>query len=158
MADQHDEAEHRRRPMIPSAPSLPPRSFTRRTSTLASGIPALVLLLFFVSGACSLIYEVVWTRMLVLVFGTSVWAVSTVLGAFMGGLAMGAFGFGRWIDRRRNPLRIYALLEAGIGVFALVFPLLLLWVRQAWYRRSTQAASLAILAVAGWWLVERALL
>lgn len=49
--------------------------------------------------------------------------------------------------------------EAGqLAIVALVYPLLLLWVRQVWYRRSAQAASLAILAVAGWWIVERAFL
>ncbi len=49
--------------------------------------------------------------------------------------------------------------EAGqLAIVALVYPLLFLWVRQAWYRRSAQAASLLILAVAAWWIVERALL
>lgn len=49
--------------------------------------------------------------------------------------------------------------EAGqLAIVALVYPLLLLWARQAWYRRSAQAASLAILAVAGWWVLERTFL
>ena len=84
-----------------------------------------ILLLFFLSGASSLIYQVVWVRMLVLVFGMSVFAVSTVLAAFMGGLALGSWWFGRLVDRRGNGLRIYAWLEAGIGLFALVFPFIL---------------------------------
>jgi spermidine synthase len=84
-----------------------------------------VLLLFFVSGASSLIYQVVWVRMLVLVFGTSVFAVSTVLAAFMAGLALGSAWFGRRIDRQSDALRVYAWLELGIGLFALAFPLLL---------------------------------
>jgi spermidine synthase len=84
-----------------------------------------ILILFFLSGACTLIYEVVWVRMLVLVFGTSVYAVSTVLTAFMAGLALGSILFGRLADRRSDGLKIYAWLELGIGMFAVLFPLLL---------------------------------
>ena len=77
------------------------------------------------SGACTLVYEVVWARMLIPVFGVSVYAVSTVLTAFMAGLAIGSFYFGRLADRHDNGLRIYAFLELGIGAFALLFPLIL---------------------------------
>jgi len=52
----------------------------------------LVLLLFFISGATSLVYEVLWTRQLSLTFGVTTYAVSTVLATFMGGLALGAPG------------------------------------------------------------------
>ncbi len=84
---------------------------------------ATILALFFLSGACTLIYQVVWARMLIVVFGVSVYAVSTVLTAFMAGLALGSFYFGRVVDRRgRNGLLLYAILELGIGLFALVFP------------------------------------
>lgn len=83
-----------------------------------------VLVLFFLSGACGLVYEVVWTRHLSLVFGITVFATSAVLAAFMGGLALGSYLVGRWIDRHANPLRVYALLEAGIGLYALAVPLL----------------------------------
>ncbi len=88
-------------------------------------IPALILILFFLSGTCTLIYEVVWARLLVPVFGTSTFAVSTVLTGFMAGLALGSFYFGRVADKRGNPLRLYALLELGIGAVALFFPLIL---------------------------------
>jgi len=81
-------------------------------------------ILFFLSGACGLVYEVLWGRMLVLVFGTSVMAVSTVLASFMGGLALGSFCFGRWADRIGNPLKVYAGLEVGIGLYAVALPLL----------------------------------
>ncbi|MBU1486653.1 fused MFS/spermidine synthase [bacterium] len=77
---------------------------------------------FFVSGASSLIYEVVWTRMLVLVFGSTTFAISTVLTAFMAGLALGSLLLGRAADRRGSPLLIYALLEAVIGIYALFIP------------------------------------
>ena len=63
--------------------------------------------------------------MLVLVFGTGAFAVSTVLAAFMAGLALGSFYFGRLSDKSKNNLRLYAFLELGIAAFALTFPLIL---------------------------------
>ncbi|HEX5045418.1 MAG TPA: fused MFS/spermidine synthase [Candidatus Polarisedimenticolaceae bacterium] len=81
--------------------------------------------LFVVSGACGLVYQVVWTRQLVTVFGVTAFAVSTVLVSFMGGMALGAALLGGVADRVRRPLRMFALLEGGIGVYALLLPLLL---------------------------------
>ncbi|MBI3000124.1 MAG: fused MFS/spermidine synthase, partial [Deltaproteobacteria bacterium] len=80
---------------------------------------------FFLSGATALVYEIVWMRMLGLIFGHTVYAVTTVLTAFMAGLALGAFVFGRVIDRRERPLRVYGLLEGGIGIYCLLVPFLL---------------------------------
>lgn len=77
---------------------------------------------FFLSGATGLIYEVVWSRRLTLTFGATVLAVSTVLAAFFGGLALGSVIFGRVVDRRRDPVRIYALLEGAVGVFCFATP------------------------------------
>lgn len=85
----------------------------------------LVLPLFLVSGATGLIYEVTWMRLCGAVFGNTVFAASTVLTAFMLGLALGSWFFGRRADRAANPLRLYAWLEMAIGVYALVFPLIL---------------------------------
>ncbi|HSC70733.1 MAG TPA: fused MFS/spermidine synthase [Candidatus Methylomirabilis sp.] len=79
---------------------------------------------FFLSGASGLVYEIVWMRMLGLVFGHAVFAVTTVLAAFMGGLALGAALLGRLIDRWGRPLRVYAVLEGAIGLYALVAPAL----------------------------------
>jgi len=84
-----------------------------------------VLALFFFSGAVGLIYEVVWNRMLTLVFGSTVFAVTTVLTAFMAGMAIGSYYLGRYVDRHKNPLKIYAYLEAGIGIYAILLPLIL---------------------------------
>lgn len=81
-----------------------------------------VLLLFFVSGISGLVYEVVWARQLSLIFGITTFATSTVLAAYMGGLALGSWWVGRFIDRVRNPVRVYALLEGGIGIIALLIP------------------------------------
>ena len=87
----------------------------------------LLTLLFFASGASGLIYQVTWTRMLTVVFGTTVFAASTVLFAFMGGLGVGSWCFGRLADRQSQAraLRSYALLEVGIALSAAVVPLLL---------------------------------
>ncbi|MEL6346067.1 MAG: fused MFS/spermidine synthase, partial [Myxococcota bacterium] len=81
--------------------------------------------LFLASGATSLVYETLWERQLHLVFGTSQVAVYTVLAAFMTGLAMGGFLSGRLAERVARPLRTYALLEGGIGAYALLFPLII---------------------------------
>ena len=81
-----------------------------------------LLVLFFFSGVSSLVYQVVWARMLTVVFGTTLLATSTVLSAFMAGLALGSWVLGRYIDRCKHPLRVFAALEVGIGLFALFFP------------------------------------
>lgn len=86
---------------------------------------SIVLILFFLSGCAGLVYEVVWSRMLALIFGSTVFAVTTVLTAFMAGMALGGFYFGRLIDRRGDPLKVYACLQAGIGIFALLLPFIL---------------------------------
>jgi spermidine synthase len=85
----------------------------------------LLLVLFFLSGACGLVYQVVWQRLLCLIFGNTTFATATVLAAFMGGLALGSFLLGGFADRTKNPLRLYAVLQFGIGVLALLMPLLL---------------------------------
>ena len=74
---------------------------------------------FFVSGAAGLAYEVLWSRHLALLFGANAEAVGLVLAVFMSGLGLGSRAFGGLADRSRAPLRLYAALEAGIGLFAL---------------------------------------
>src|ERR1044071_6952598 len=83
-----------------------------------------ILLCFFASGMSGLIYQVVWVRELVLVFGATTFAVSTVLTAFMGGLALGSYYFGRRSERVARPLRLYGALEIGIGLYGLAVPLI----------------------------------
>ncbi|HJZ85844.1 MAG TPA: fused MFS/spermidine synthase [Polyangia bacterium] len=86
---------------------------------------AAVLAAFFLSGASSLLFESLWTRELTLVFGSTTLAISTVLATFMGGLGLGSFLAGRRADRLRDPLRVYALVEGSVGLYALAVPLLL---------------------------------
>ena len=81
-----------------------------------------LLLCFFLSGATSLVYEVLWVRMLILSLGSTSLAISTVVTAFMAGLALGAQGAGHYLSRTARPLRVYALLELGIALSALLMP------------------------------------
>jgi spermidine synthase len=83
----------------------------------------IVLGLFILSGAAGLIYEVVWARQLVLVFGNTTQAVSAILTGFFGGMAIGAWLGGRLADRVRRPLRMYGLLELGLVVVVIVTPI-----------------------------------
>jgi hypothetical protein len=71
-------------------------------------------LCFFLSGSAALIYEIVWQRMLTLVFGVSTWSIAAVLSAYMAGLALGAWAFGRLADRTHHVVRAYGLVELGI--------------------------------------------
>ena len=87
-------------------------------------IKKITLAAFFFSGTCGLIYEIIWVRVLCLVFGNTTYAVSTVLAAFMGGLCLGSWYFGRLVDKKESPLRFFALLEAGIGIYCIFTPLL----------------------------------
>jgi spermidine synthase len=83
-----------------------------------------ILACFFLSGATSLAEEVLWVRQLSLIFGSTNYAVSTVIAVFMAGLALGAWWVGRRADGWREPLKAYGYLELGIGVYALAVPLL----------------------------------
>jgi spermidine synthase len=89
---------------------------------------ALILGCFFVSGFTGLAYEILWTRMIVKIIGSSPFAVSIVLTIFMGGLGLGSYLAGKNIDRVTEPpklVRIYGILELCIGAYGFVLPLLL---------------------------------
>jgi spermidine synthase len=82
----------------------------------------LLSVLFFCSGLCALIYQVLWLRTLGWVFGVTVYAASTVWATFMAGLAVGSFAAGLLADRVRQPLRWFGVTEALIGATALATP------------------------------------
>jgi predicted membrane-bound spermidine synthase len=90
-----------------------------------------LLLCFFLSGATALVYEIVWLRMLGLVFGHTVYALTTVLAAFMAGLGLGSVLFGRRAAGFREPIRVYAILEIAIGVSCGLTPALIPILSQA---------------------------
>jgi spermidine synthase len=84
------------------------------------GVPLPALLLLFVgSGAAALIYETVWLQLLQLVIGSSAVSVGVLLGTFMGGMCLGSLWLPRAVSSRHHPLRVYALLELGVGAFGL---------------------------------------
>ena len=92
--------------------------------SIFSEVFTLIAVLFFLSGFTALIYQMVWMRELVLVFGASMFAISTLLTAFMAGLTLGSWYFGKRAARYSNPLYVYGLLELGIGGYAFLVPLL----------------------------------
>jgi len=92
----------------------------KNNTVLSKRTNIVVLTLFFCSGVSSLIFEVVWLRQLSVILGNTVFAVSAILTIFMGGLALGSFLAGRMIDRRTDPLRVYALIEISIGFLGIL--------------------------------------
>jgi len=84
------------------------------------GLRQLLLLAFALSGMTILIYEVVWIRPLQIVFGSTIYAVSTMLTTFMTGFSLGSYLFRNRADQSRNPVLLFALLEFGIGIYGLI--------------------------------------
>jgi len=109
---------------------------------------SIFLVLFAVSGACGLIYEVAWTRLFTVVIGNTVYSVSAILTVFMAGLALGSRAAGEWIDEKPVRLaRMYAVLELGIGIYNLLLPFFLKAVDPifgAVYAGAYQSASVLI--------------
>lgn len=93
-------------------------------ATAFHGRTPICMLLLFASGSCALIYQVCWFRQFRYFFGTSTMASAAVMAIFMGGLGWGSLVLGARADKRTRPLRYYAKLELGIGLFALLSPLL----------------------------------
>ena len=81
--------------------------------------PALVVL-FVCSGCSALIYEIVWFQLLELVIGSSAISLGILLGMFMGGMCMGSLTMPLLVSRSHHPLRVYALMELGIGFMGLM--------------------------------------
>ncbi|PWU11013.1 MAG: SAM-dependent methyltransferase [Terriglobia bacterium] len=79
-----------------------------------------LLLLFAGSGCAALIYEIVWFQLLQLVIGSSAVSLGLLLAAYMGGLCGGSLLLPRFVSLRHHPVRVYALLEAGIGGLGLL--------------------------------------
>jgi spermidine synthase len=82
-------------------------------------LPAL-LLLFVGSGCAALIYEVVWFQLLQLSIGSSAVSLGVLLGIYMGGMCLGSLLLPRYLSPLHHPLKVYAALEAGIGIFGVI--------------------------------------
>ncbi len=120
----------------------------------------LLLLLFIGSGCAALIYEVVWLQLLQLVIGSTAVSVGVLLGTFMGGMCMGSLLLPRVVSGRRHPLRVYALLELGIGLIGLVVLFGMPYVEQVYAHYAGHGPSGILLrgAVAGVCLLPPTLL
>lgn len=99
---------------------------------MAPQLLSAVACLFFASGACALVYQVMWLRLLALVFGVTVYAASTVLASFMAGLAVGSYLAGRFAPRLRAPLAAFGFVELAIGLTAATTPFVFEALRDAW--------------------------
>ena len=141
------------KPRVPQAavvgPAAPPHE---------GALLLLLSLCFVLSGFAALVYQTAWTRQFGLVFGTSELAVATVLAAYMGGLALGAWIVERLLPRITRPVLAYAVLELGIAVAAvLVVPALIAASRAllaAWFGGqpappSSEQVGLAFFHLAG---------
>lgn len=108
-----------------------------------------VLGLFLFSGASGLIYQIAWTKQLTHIMGVTVYAVTCVLSSFMAGLALGSFLFGRHADNTRNPLRLYAILEGLIGLYALLMPGIFYLITRfyVWAHNAAEADTTTLIAL-----------
>lgn len=97
---------------------------------------AVLCILFFASGAAGLTYQILWVRLLGLVFGVTVYAASAVLATFMAGLGLGSVAANRATRRAWHPLRVFAAIELSIAIAALASPALLHVVEAAYVRAA----------------------
>jgi spermidine synthase len=111
-------------------------------SVLASNTRLQLGILFFLSGATGLVYQLLWVRVLYQTFGSTIQSVTTVVAAYMGGLGLGAWLLGRFADRHPRPAALYGWLEVAIGVFGISSPLVLAGAHHAWLALAG-AASLS---------------
>ncbi len=79
----------------------------------------LLVLLFAASGCSALIYEIVWFQLLQLAIGSTAVSLGVLLATYMGGLCLGSLALPR-LKTTLHPLKVYAMLEAGIGILGLV--------------------------------------
>lgn len=106
-------------PIAVAAPVAADRSSEAKPPVRRSGLEIALLLTYGLSGAAALIYEVAWTRVLCLMIGSSVYAFSLMLAAFILGLALGSALISRFVDRIRDPVTGFAAAELGIALTAL---------------------------------------
>lgn len=110
----------------------------------------LIILLYGLSGFTSLAYEVLWSHMLSMQFGVSIFGVVLTVSAFMFGLGVGSLAGVRWAKHCRKPLLLFAILEIGIAAYALSLPTLLHFV-SAW-----MAVVSSHLTLSQWYLLQGA--
>ena len=147
--------------MIVEEYAMTPYDLTPPTGPTAQRRFLPVLLVLFVgSGCAALIYEIVWLQLLQLVIGSTAVSLGVLLGTFMGGMCLGSLLLPRLVSGRRHPLRVYALLELGIGVIGLVVLFGMPYVEQVYARYAGHGLPGILLrgAVAGVCLLPPTLL
>ena len=97
---------------------IPPTEASSSSKLQSAELIALIC--FVLSGFAALVYEISWIRKASLVVGATSYAVSTVLGVFFGGLAIGSYLFGKRTRQQRTPIRLYGKLEIGVGLLCIV--------------------------------------
>jgi spermidine synthase len=105
----------------------------------SKGVRTILLIAFFLTGSTGLLYQVLWSRLLVLSFGYTIHSISIVITAFMGGLAIGSLLGGYIADRTAKTVLVYGIAELGIGFIALLtypyiqgMPHLIAALRESW--------------------------
>ena len=125
-------------------------SLTTASPQTRSIFPLIVLLILFsASGMCALIYEVVWYQLLQLAIGSTSVSLGILLATFMGGLCIGSIWFPR-IRFQAHPLKIYAGLELGIAVCAVLVQIQPALFESLVHRRS-RALSMQGMLWRGFW-------
>jgi predicted membrane-bound spermidine synthase len=144
--------------LLPQSPAQEPLTVEPGIISTAGSVRSMswFFAFFFVSGFCSLLYEIVWLRLSMAQFGVTSPLISIVLSMFMAGLGLGSWGSGRLIRRhaefmKPRALRFYALTELLIGVSAIVVPHELLWGRML-LERTGLSSSLAYYLASGSWV------
>ncbi len=147
------------KPMPALEGSSQPRA-ERPDSTVTTGGLSWYFYFFFVSGVCSILYELIWLRLAMAQFGVTTPMVSIVLSTFMAGLGVGSLAAGRMVHkwaRRTNssPLQLYAMAELAIGCSAVIVPLELVAGRYVLEHvgNSLSLSSAGYYIASGIWLV-----
>ncbi len=133
----------RKQPRTPGAPAPP-----LARAGPATGVHAILVLLLFLCGITSLMYEVLWLKELGNLFGSTAHATATTLTVFFAGLGLGGYVWGRRAPRARDLLRTYALLELGIGLSAISW-YFIMDLYAAVYRPLFSAAGHGLWAITG---------
>ncbi|MGD0551659.1 MAG: fused MFS/spermidine synthase [Sedimentisphaerales bacterium] len=107
---------------------------TKSSATAALSMPIALMrwgvyACFFFSGATAIIFEVLWSRQFVTVFGNSAYAISIVLCAYMAGLGLGGLVGGVFADRITQRAAVYGIVQMGVAVWAMAIPAMLTWLR-----------------------------
>ena len=103
---------------------MSPRNRDQPMAAVSAALLPVILVLFLGSGCAALVYEIVWFQLLELVIGSSAISLGVLLGTFMGGMCLGSIALPYLISPRFHPLKVYAVIEIGIGVLGIA----ILWV------------------------------